>query len=180
MHPCNNPVKQILHLHIIRDVARTDPFGSFNFFSILHFSGHPSCTHFRNFKWPCIMLYAKTHEQTVVQLLHCLSLSSCQLESTLPPAAQLLLSQSKQGTWSGITYDFQTSLREFLDPVVNCSVLQTLPTINRKHFFMNILCIESFCPQKHTTERCLLVLHSSSTFAILTTETSIWTCASIT
>jgi hypothetical protein len=25
---------------------------------------------------------------------------------------------------------------------------QTLPTINRKHFFMNILCTESFCPQK--------------------------------
>jgi hypothetical protein len=25
---------------------------------------------------------------------------------------------------------------------------QTLPTINRKHFFMNIVYIKSFCPQK--------------------------------
>jgi hypothetical protein len=32
---------------------------------------------------------------------------------------------------------------------------QTLPNINRKHFFMNILCIESFCQQK-THNRTLL------------------------
>jgi hypothetical protein len=37
------------------------------------------------------------HGNTLVQLLHCPSLPSCQLESTLPPAAQLLLSQSPQG-----------------------------------------------------------------------------------
>jgi hypothetical protein len=46
-------------------------------------------------------------------------------------------------------------LREFLDPVVNRFTRQTLPTINRKHFFMNVLCIESFCPQK-TDNRMLL------------------------
>jgi hypothetical protein len=34
---------------------------------------------------------------TLVQLLHCLLLPSSQLQSTLPPAAQLLLSQSQQG-----------------------------------------------------------------------------------
>jgi hypothetical protein len=32
---------------------------------------------------------------------------------------------------------------------------QTLPTVNRKHSFMNMLCIESFCPQK-THNRTLL------------------------
>jgi hypothetical protein len=53
---------------------------------------------------------------------------------------------------------------------------QTIPTINMKHFFMNILCIESFCPQKRITERCSSVLHSSSTVANLTTKTSLWTC----
>jgi hypothetical protein len=37
------------------------------------------------------------HGNTLVQLLHCIALSSCQLESTLPPTAQLLLSQSWQG-----------------------------------------------------------------------------------
>jgi hypothetical protein len=31
---------------------------------------------------------------------------------------------------------------------VKCFMRQTLPTISRKHFFMNILCIGSFCSQK--------------------------------
>jgi hypothetical protein len=42
-----------------------------------------------------------------------------------------------------------------LDPVVNLFTRQTFPILNRKHFFMNILCIESFCPQK-TQNRTLL------------------------
>jgi hypothetical protein len=33
-------------------------------------------------------------------------------------------------------------------PVVNRFTRQTLPTFNRNHFFMNILCIQSFSPQK--------------------------------
>jgi hypothetical protein len=66
----------------------------------------------------------------------------------------------------------------FLDPVVICFMRQTLPTVNREHFFMNIICMESFCPQKSTTECCSSVAHSSSTIAILTTETSLWTYAS--
>jgi hypothetical protein len=32
---------------------------------------------------------------------------------------------------------------------------KTLPAINRKNFFMNILCIESFCPQKRTKNTAL-------------------------
>jgi hypothetical protein len=35
--------------------------------------------------------------------------------------------------------------------VVNRFTRQTLPTVNRKHFFMNILCTETFCLQKTTT-----------------------------
>jgi hypothetical protein len=54
-----------------------------------------------------------------------------------------------------IICDFRTSLREFLDPVVNRFTRQTLPTANRKHLVMNIPCIESFCPQK-THNRTLL------------------------
>jgi hypothetical protein len=51
----------------------------------------------------------------------------------------------------------------FLDPVVNCFTQQTLPAINRKHFFMNILCIESFCAQqKCRTERCSSVIHTQA------------------
>jgi hypothetical protein len=61
----------------------------------------------------------------------------------------------------------------FLDPVMNRFTRQTLPTVRRKHFFMNVLCIESFCPQKNTTERCSSVVCSSDTAAILTTETTL-------
>jgi hypothetical protein len=41
------------------------------------------------------------HGNTLVQLLHCLLLSPCQLYSTVPPTAQLLLSQSQQGNLVG-------------------------------------------------------------------------------
>jgi hypothetical protein len=69
---------------------------------------------------------------------------------------------------------FRTSLREFLDPDANRFTRKTLPTVNRKHFFMSILCIESFCPQKQsTTQHCSSVGHSSSMVTILTTETSL-------
>jgi hypothetical protein len=52
-----------------------------------------------------------------------------------------------RATWSGIICDLRTLLREFFDQVVNRFTCQTLPTVNRKYFFMNILCTESFCPQ---------------------------------
>jgi hypothetical protein len=38
--------------------------------------------------------------------------------------------------------------RKVCHPVVNHFAWQTLPTVSRKHFFMNVPCIESFCPQK--------------------------------
>jgi hypothetical protein len=76
-------------------------------------------------------------------------------------------------TWSGIICDFQTSLREFVEPVVNCFMRQTLPTANRKHMCMNILCTESICPQKKCSRALLFGCTSSRTVAILTTETSL-------
>jgi hypothetical protein len=39
-------------------------------------------------------------------------------------------------------------LREFLNPVVNSFTWKTLPSVNRKYFFMNILWIESSYSQK--------------------------------
>jgi hypothetical protein len=60
---------------------------------------------------------------------------------------------------------------------VNRFTRKTLPTVNINYFFMNILCIESFCPQKkRTTERWSSVVHSS-TVGILISVTSFWTCA---
>jgi hypothetical protein len=44
----------------------------------------------------------------------------------------------------------------FLNPLMNGFTRQILPTVNRKHFFMNILCIESFCPQKSHNRTLLL------------------------
>jgi hypothetical protein len=38
--------------------------------------------------------------------------------------------------------------RNVCHPVVNRFTRQTLPIVNSKHFFMNILCVGSFCPQK--------------------------------
>jgi hypothetical protein len=87
------------------------------------------------------------HRNTLVQLLHYLSLSFCQLKSLLPPAAQLLPSQSRQWTWPGTIYDFRTALTEFLDPAVSLWISFAL---------------SPFSPQKRTTERCFLVLHSWS------------------
>jgi hypothetical protein len=72
---------------------------------------------------------------------------------------------------------FQTSSSSAkrLPPRLNRFMRQTLPTVNRKYFFMNIICLESFCPQKKTHNRTLLFSSvSSSTVAILTTETSLW------
>jgi hypothetical protein len=65
--------------------------------------------------------------------------------------------------------------RNFCHPVVNCFTRQTLPTVNMKHFFMNVF-IEALYPQKkRTTERCSSVGYFSSMVAILTTETNFWT-----
>jgi hypothetical protein len=49
---------------------------------------------------------------------------------------------------------------------------QTLPDVNRKHFFMNTL-HSHFARKKSTTECCSLVIYSSIMVAILTTETSL-------
>jgi hypothetical protein len=41
--------------------------------------------------------------------------------------------------------------RNLFHPAVNSFTRQTHPTVNRKHFFMNILSIEFSCPQKMHT-----------------------------
>jgi hypothetical protein len=77
--------------------------------------------------------------------------------------------------WSGNICEIRLFLRKFLEPVVNRFTRQTIPNLNRKRLFMNMLYIEPFFPQKPTTERCSSTVRSSRTVAILTTETSIWT-----
>jgi hypothetical protein len=48
-------------------------------------------------------------------------------------------------------------LGEYLHQVLDAFTRQTIPTVIRKHFLTNILCIESFCQQK-THNRALLFL----------------------
>jgi hypothetical protein len=120
------------------------------------------------------LCYTLNHGNTLVQLLHCLSLSSCQLESTLPPTAQLILSQSQQGDLVWHHLRLSNVLERMYRPSCERLYATNASHRNRKHFFMNILCIESFCPKKKgTTERCSSIVQSSSTVAILTTETSL-------
>jgi hypothetical protein len=72
-----------------------------------------------------------------------------------PQHRNLLSAFSNFRTGSDIICDFRKSIRELPCPVVNRFTRQTLSTLNKKHFFMNILCIESLCPQK-THNRTLL------------------------
>jgi hypothetical protein len=50
--------------------------------------------------------------------------------------------------------------RNLRHPILNRFKSQTLPTVNRKHFFTNNLCIESFCPQKRTSNAALRAARS--------------------
>jgi hypothetical protein len=70
------------------------------------------------------------HGNILLQLLHCLSLSSCQLESTLPSAAQLLLSQSQQGNLIGHHLGLLRVFEGISQP--NCEPLQATNTSHRK------------------------------------------------
>jgi hypothetical protein len=70
------------------------------------------------------------HGNTLVQLLHCLSLSSCQPKPTLPSAAQLLLSQSQQGDLVGHYLRRLKALERISQP--NCEPLYATNTSHRK------------------------------------------------
>jgi hypothetical protein len=114
-----------------------------------------------------------------------LDISSTNICTLVPPLYQRIETRcivvcrpSWFRNWSAIICDFPAFLRKCLYPLVNWFTGQTLPALNRKHFFINTLCIKSLCLQKSTTERCSMVVKSWSTVAILTTETSPWICTS--
>jgi hypothetical protein len=65
------------------------------------------------------------------------------------------------------------SLKDFLDPVVNWFTQQTLPTINRKLFFMISFASSAFAHRNYTTEHFSSAVCFSSMVAISTTETSL-------
>jgi hypothetical protein len=91
----NNPVKhtRIFSFICIPHGIFQDLFGSF----VLSPSDLWTSTVSNDHALYCML----NHGNTLEQLLHCLSLFSCQLESNFPPAAQLLLAQSEQGDLVG-------------------------------------------------------------------------------
>jgi hypothetical protein len=103
--------------------------------------------------------------------------SSCQLEITLRPAAQLLLSQSQQGDLVGHHLQLPNVREKISRPICDRFMRQILPTMNRKPFFMNILALSPFVRKK--THNIPLLFGSTPwvTVVIVTTESIIWTCA---
>jgi hypothetical protein len=89
---------------------------------------------------------------------------------TYPPPTLIHLphrftSASKPAAWKyfdcclihfRISVSISSSSAKHLPPSFEPFQRQTLPAVNRKHFFMNILCIGSFCPQKAKNNRTLL------------------------
>jgi hypothetical protein len=108
-----------------------------------------------------------------------LDISSTNIDTLGPSLYQCVETHSIKKFWllsvsSAPPFQLLRHQRNVCHAVVNSFTLQTLLTVNRKHFCINIFCIESFCPQIRTVERYSSVAHSSSTVAILTTETSLW------
>jgi hypothetical protein len=113
---------------------------------------YPSCQAAWTFSANCIpklqqnfTVLCRIRDATV---LHYLSLSSCQLESTLPPAAKLLLSQCQQGDLVG----HHLRLSNILERIsrLSCEPLYATNTSHRKQetFLCYVLCIESFSTTK--------------------------------
>jgi hypothetical protein len=109
-----------------------------------------------------------------------LDISSTNNETLVPSLCQCVETRSIEVFWllsqplPPLRFNLVISetFAKILGPVVNGFMQQTLPTVNRKHFFMNILRIESFCPHKTQKQRCSSTVNSS-TDAILTTKTSV-------
>jgi hypothetical protein len=115
----------------------------------------------------------QNHGNTLVQLLHCLLLSSGQLTLTLLPAAHLVLSQSEEGDLIG----HHLRLSNILEKIFWLSC-ETLYTTNASHCKQGTFLYEYplhwvllLSPKKCTTKCCSSVIQVSST------ETSLWTWA---
>jgi hypothetical protein len=103
------------------------------------------CAHiFRNFKRSCIIV---NDRNILVQLLR-LSLSSCQLEWTLPPAARLLLWRSQQGDLVGHHLQTSNVLERSSRPCCEQLYATNRPHHREEIFLHEYLCFESFCLQK--------------------------------
>jgi hypothetical protein len=102
------------------------------------------------------------HGNTLVQLLHSISLS-CQLESTLPPTAQLLLSQTQKDYLVGRHLQLLNVLVRISRP--SCEPLYATNTFHHEQetfLYEYPLYWVFFAYKNCTRERCSLVVHSQA------------------
>jgi hypothetical protein len=92
-----------------------------------------------------------------------LDISSINIDTLAPSLFQCVVTRSIEIFWllsqplPHLRLNFFVISETFLQPFVNRFTLQTLPIVNRNHFFMNILCIEFFCPVSKRTKPLLFV-----------------------
>jgi hypothetical protein len=80
-----------------------------------------------------------------------LDMASTNTDTLVPSLYQCVETRSTEvSAISALPFEPLRHQRNVCHPVVNRFTRQTLPNVNRKHFFMNILCIEPFCPQKNS------------------------------
>jgi hypothetical protein len=134
LHPwfvsSNNPIKHIFSwICILQDMLQGQTHS-------VHFFSGPSVL-----RAPTVCTLSETsndhglccmpkYVNTLVQLLHYLSLYSCQLESALPPAGQLLLSQYPQGDLVGHHLQLSKALERISRP--SCDLLKATNISHRK------------------------------------------------
>jgi hypothetical protein len=153
---------------------QTHSFNSFSLYSSFSSLGTHRVHTFRNVNRSCIML---NHGNTQVQLLLCLLLSSCQLESTLPPAAQLFLSQCQQGDLVGHRLLLSNPSENFSTQLWTALCDKHFPPQTGNISLWISLNLVPFPHKENAQENAASSLvYTSSTVAILTTETNLWTC----
>jgi hypothetical protein len=95
-----------------------------------------------------------------------LDISSTNIDTLVPSLYQCVETRNMEVCWllsqpfPHLRFNSSSSAKRSSRCHVNRLTRQTVPTVNRKHFFLNILCIKSFCPQKRTHNRTVL-FHSS-------------------
>jgi hypothetical protein len=137
---------------------------SINFFLILPsvLWSHTMHTHFKtsNNRTLCCML---NHGDTLLQFLFCLSLSSCQFESTFTPPAQLLLLESQPAD----LIRHHLWLLKALERIswLNCELLCATNMSHHKQetfiYECPLLCF-LMSTEKRTREHCSSVIYSAS------------------
>jgi hypothetical protein len=98
-----------------------------------------------------------------------LDITSTNIDTLVPPLYQCIKTCSTEVFWllsqpllhlCFNLFVISRKFAKFFGLLVNRFTWQTLSTVNRKHFFINILWIESFCPHKNAQQNAALRYYS--------------------